>query len=78
MKKVLAFVAPFTALFFGTSALAAADPEIVSNSMAMVDAAKENIFGIISANILGIVAIFIGILAIFLVLRIVRRVTGGR
>jgi hypothetical protein len=78
MKKVLGFLAGLPALLVGGVALAAADAEIVSNSTAMVDSAKENIFGVITANIGTITLVFVGILAIFLIFRFVRKAVGGR
>jgi hypothetical protein len=78
MKKLLGFLVALPALIFGVSALAEYDPDIASNSLAMVTSAKDNIFKIIGDNIGLITVIFVGILGIFLVMRLIRRSVGGR
>jgi len=78
MKKVLAFLASLPALLVGGVALAEADADVVSNSEAMLASAKDNIFGVISANIGTITLIFVGILAIYLIFRFIRRAVGSR
>lgn len=78
MKKVIGFLAGLPALLIGGVALAEADAEIISNSEAMMASAKENIFGVITANIGVITLVFVGILAIFLLFRFIRRAVGGR
>jgi hypothetical protein len=64
MKKVIGFLATLPALLVGGVALAEADAEIVSNSQAMMATAKDNIFGVIGANI-GTIAF-------------IRKAVGGR
>jgi heme/copper-type cytochrome/quinol oxidase subunit 2 len=78
MKKVIGFLATLPALLVGGVALAEADAEIVSNSQAMMATAKDNIFGVIGANIGTISLVFVGILAIFLLFRFIRKAVGGR
>jgi heme/copper-type cytochrome/quinol oxidase subunit 2 len=78
MKKVIGFLATLPALLVGGVALAEADAEIVSNSQAMMATAKDNIFGVIGANIGTIALVFVGILAIFLLFRFIRKAVGGR
>jgi hypothetical protein len=77
-KKLFGILLALPFLLIATGALAAADEELVSNSTAMVAAAKENIFAVITANIGTITLVFVGILAIYLIFRFIRRAIGTR
>ena len=60
-------------LSFGGSALAAVDPAVASTSGIVVDTMKENVTGVITANIANIVIVGVIIFSIGFVWKLTRR-----
>ena len=60
-------------LSFGSSALAAVDPAVASTTGMVVDTMKENIIGVITANISNIVIVGVIIFSIGFVWKLARR-----
>ncbi|OGF25109.1 hypothetical protein A2531_01775 [Candidatus Falkowbacteria bacterium RIFOXYD2_FULL_34_120] len=72
---VLAFVLALVGglLSFGGSALAAVDPSVSSTTGMVVDTMKENVTGVITANIANIVIVGVIIFSIGFVWKLARR-----
>jgi len=60
-------------LSFGSSAFAAVDPAVASTTGMVVDTMKENIIGVITANIANIVIVGVIIFSIGFVWKLARR-----
>ncbi|MCD6556434.1 MAG: hypothetical protein J7K64_04500 [Bacteroidales bacterium] len=60
-------------LSFGSSAFAAVDPAVASTTGMVVDTMKENIIGVITANISNIVIVGVIIFSIGFVWKLARR-----
>jgi len=72
-SKTLALSLAVGGLLFGSSAFAAVDPAVSSTTAIVVDTMKENITGVITANIANIVIVGVIIFSIGFVWKLARR-----
>lgn len=63
-------------LLTGGSVFAAADTDVLGAASSTIGTLKENILGVVSANIVNIAVVAAAILGIFIVWKILRRMTG--
>lgn len=63
-------------LLLTSSAFAAADADVVGAATTTIDTLKENILGVISANIANIAIVAAAIIGIFVVYKLLRRMVG--
>lgn len=79
-NKVLSVMALIGAgvLSLGVKVFAAVDPDVASTSAGVVNTMKENISGVISANISNIVIVGVMLFSISFVWRLARKFMGGK
>lgn len=70
-KKILAL--SMSLGFLSPLAFAAADPDIASTTSALTSSVKDNVFAVISGNILPLAAIFAIFLALLVIPKMIRR-----
>lgn len=66
------------ALTLGANAFAAVDPDVASTSASVVTTLKENITGVLSANLSNIVVVGVMLFSIGFVWKLARRFMGGK
>jgi hypothetical protein len=65
-------------LVSGLNAFAAVDADVASTTASVVSTMKENLTGVITANIANIVIVAVLVLSITFVWRLAKRFIGGR
>jgi len=75
-KKLSAGLASVGGLLLGSSAFAAADTDVLTAASSTIDTLKENILGVITANIGNIAIVASAIIGIFVVYKLLRRMVG--
>lgn len=78
VKMVALFVAIGAGLVSGLNAFAAVDSDVASTTASVVSTMKENLTGVITANIANIVIVAVLVLSITFVWRLAKRFIGGR
>jgi len=78
MKALLYSLAVALGLSVGSTAYMAADPAIVSTTENVVLTIKDNVLGVIDANIANLIIVGVTILMIFFVWRFAKKFMGGR
>lgn len=63
---------------FGHNAFAAVDPDVASTSQTVVTTLKENVTGIITANIANIVIVGVIVFGVLFVWKLSKKIMSGR
>jgi len=75
--KILSAMTAGSALFMGLVAHAAVDADVSTAASTTIATFKENVAGVITANIANIVIVGVILLSVTLVWRLARRFVGG-
>ncbi|GEM_PF-1207865 len=78
VKMIALFMAIGAGLVSGLNAFAAVDTDVASTTASVVTTMKENLVGVITANIANIVIVAVLVLSITFVWRLAKRFIGGR